>query len=124
MRRYNRKKENIMAAIISAPIVIVVCLLVFFAIRDDMKQQEATAAAKKTTKQQKQVAEDLVIEIPEPCTEGTILITANGGVYGFYGDISIKNDGRNGEQIEITLDGYIVDTFPNSATGEPKIYGP
>lgn len=124
MRRYDRKKENVMAAIISVPLIIIVCLLAFFAARGDMKQQEAATAAKEATKQQMQATEDLVIETPEPCTEGTILITANGGVYGFYGDIVIKNDGTDGEQIDIALDGYIVDTYPHSATGEPQIYEP
>lgn len=109
-----------MAAIICAPVVVVIGLLMFFAITD-VTQQEAEA---KKEKQQTQAAEDLVIEIPEPCTEGRILITANGGVYGFYGDIVIENDGSDGKQIEITLDGYIIDTYPHSATGEPQIYGP
>lgn len=95
--------------------------IAIFAFWDDIKRSEAAAEEKK---QQSEAAEKLTIEIPDPCKKGTILIKANGGVYGFYGDIDIENDGKNGEQIEITLDGFIVDTYPHGENNEPQIYGP
>ena len=51
----------------------------------------------------------LSIEITEPKTEGSITIyTPDGAVYGYFGKINIINDGTDGHQIEIELNGWLV----------------
>ncbi|MCM1220823.1 MAG: hypothetical protein NC548_40680 [Lachnospiraceae bacterium] len=54
-------------------------------------------------------AEPLVIETQEPATEGSITIyTPDGMVYGYFGEIDIVNDGKDGSQIDIVLTGWLV----------------
>lgn len=53
-------------------------------------------------------AAPLHIVIPESETEGSITIyTTDGAVYGYFGEIDIINDGRNGRQIQIELKGWL-----------------
>lgn len=67
--------------------------------------------------QRQQAAEPLEIEIPEPATEGSITIyTPDGAVYGYFGEIDIINDGKDGSQIDIELKGWLVGEYQN---GEP-----
>ena len=47
---------------------------------------------------------DLVITIPEPCTTGTLTVYGAGvKEFQYAGEIDIRNDGRNGEPIEIII---------------------
>ena len=49
------------------------------------------------------------IENPTPCNEGSINIyTPDGKVLGYYGTFIITNDGYDGHQIILTLNGYLV----------------
>lgn len=46
----------------------------------------------------------IVVEIPEPCTEGRILVTKNGRcIFEYKGEIEMINDGRNGEEIDVQV---------------------
>lgn len=63
-------------------------------------------------------AEPLVIETPEPATEGSITIyTPDGAVYGYFGEIDIISDGKDGSQIDIELRGWLVGEYQH---GEPE----
>lgn len=47
----------------------------------------------------------LEITIPEPCRTGTVTVYAQDQViYQYGGEISIRNDGQNGEEIEIVVE--------------------
>ena len=63
-------------------------------------------------------AEPLVIETPEPATEGSITIyTPDGAVYGYFGEIDVISDGKDGSQIDIELRGWLVGEYQH---GEPE----
>lgn len=57
----------------------------------------------------RQQAEPLVIETPEPATEGSIRVYDYDGccIYAYYGEIKINSDGRDGKQIDIECAGYL-----------------
>ena len=47
----------------------------------------------------------LEITIPEPCRTGTVTVYAQDQIiYQYGGEISIRNDGQNGEEIEIVVE--------------------
>lgn len=55
--------------------------------------------------EQEEPPEPLEITIPEPCTTGTVTVYAQDQViYQYGGEISIRNDGQNGEKIEIVVE--------------------
>lgn len=51
----------------------------------------------------------LVIEVPEQETEGSIRVFDYDGccIYAYYGKIEIRNDGRDGKEIDIVCAGYL-----------------
>ena len=55
--------------------------------------------------EQEEPPEPLEIAIPEPCRTGTVTVYAQDQViYQYGGEISIRNDGQNGEEIEIVVE--------------------
>lgn len=66
----------------------------------------ASCAAEKAQEQeQPQEAEPINITIPQPCKTGTVTVYAQRQVvYQYGGEISIQNDGKNGEEIEIVVE--------------------
>lgn len=54
-------------------------------------------------------AEPLVITTPVPATKGSIRVFDYDGccIYGYYGEIKINSDGRNGKEIDIVCEGYL-----------------
>lgn len=55
--------------------------------------------------EQEEPPEPLEITIPEPCRIGTVTVYAQDQViYQYGGEISIRNDGQNGEEIEIVVE--------------------
>lgn len=118
-RGEDRKRENWLAAFISllgAVFMIILFLLVFWEAQEGQEQSQSRERAE-------EAPEDLIIEKTDPCNNGSIVIYANGGVYAFYGSFDIENDGRNGKEIYMTLEGYMEAGYPH---GEPaaEIYGP
>ena len=68
---------------------------------------------------QRQQAEPLVIETTEPAKEGSVTIyTPDGAVYGYFGNIDIISDGRDGSQINIVLAGWLVGETHEEAESE------
>lgn len=55
--------------------------------------------------EQEEPPKPLEITIPEPCRTGTVTVYAQDQViYQYGGEISIRNDGQNGEEIEIVVE--------------------
>ena len=104
--RYKRKEKvlTIKLFILAAVLMVVIVMLTYSAQVTQSGQQDADP---------KKEPEKLVIETPEPCTDGNIVIYADGGVYEYCGKIGIENDGKNGEEISIMLDGYMKGGFPH-----------
>lgn len=115
-RDEERRRKNRLALIIALPIAALMSLLMIFTINDEWKRQEKEA--------EKKEPEPIVIENPDPCNTGSIVIYANGGVYSFYGEFDIANDGKDGEEVEMTLEGYMVAGYPHGEPEAPEIYGP
>ena len=78
----------------------------------DYSSEQATQEALEEYKQSQVDAEDLVIEIPEPYTEGYLTVFDSQGVthFQYSGDISIENDEKNGRPIEIYV--YVSEDDP------------
>lgn len=70
--------------------------------------------------EQEEPPEPLEITIPEPCRTGTVTVYAQDQViYQYGGEISIRNDGQNGEEIEIVVE-YPEGTWPCRCYGESE----
>lgn len=69
------------------------------------RKSEDSKTTNASTVTHSEEAQALIIDIPEPRTDGTLTITdANGNVYFQYcGEINIKNSGRNGNPINIEV---------------------
>ena len=117
MRKQRRRENRILRALIcaAAGATAFIAALVLLLMLIWWRGQQAEQAAE--TMQQEQ-AEPLVIEIPEPATKGTITIyTPDGAVYGYYGEITINNDGSTGQDIDIVCVGYLEGFLEH---GEPE----
>lgn len=115
-RDEDRCREKKLAIILVFTFAALMTILIVFAIGDEWKRQETETA--------KPEPEPIVIENPDPCNTGSIVIYANGGVYSFYGEFDMENDGKNGEEIEITLEGHIMAGYPHGVPEVKEIYGP
>lgn len=109
--RYKRKEKvlTIKLSILAGVILAAIVILTYSAQVKQSRQQNT---------EPKKEPEKIVIETPEPCTDGNIVIYSNGGVYEYCGKIGIENDGKNGEEIAVILDGYMKVGFPH---GIPEI---
>ena len=94
LRRIRRSR---IADVLSIVIIAVGVLLLFFPlIPEDGISKEA--------QEETQAAEPLVIEIPEPCTSGKVTVYSRDKlVYEYSGEIMIRNDGKNGDEIVIQV---------------------
>ena len=64
--------------------------------------------------------EPLVIEIPEKCTMGIVTVySGDQKLYEYSGKIVVRNDGSNGEPVEVTIE-YPDGTWPCSCYGESE----
>ena len=110
-KRYKRKEKvlTIKLSILAGVILAVIVILTYSTQVKQSGQQDTET---------KKEPEKIVIETPKPCTDGNIVIYADGGVYEYRGKIGIENDGKNGEEIAIKLDGYMKAGFPH---GIPEI---
>lgn len=70
--------------------------------------------------EQEEPPEPLEITIPEPCRIGTVTVyTQDQVIYQYGGEISIRNDGQNGEEIEIVVE-YPEGSWPCSCFSEEE----
>lgn len=109
-----------MAILLLIPASIFMAAFIIFAVADEWKQQAEEAKEQQEEKE----PEPLTIETPNPCNTGSIVIYANGGVYAFRGTFDIENDGRDGKEIVMTLEGYAEAGYPHGVPEVKEIYGP
>lgn len=110
MRRHKRENQ-ILKGLIRAAAGVAACIagLILFFVFIWWRGQHTYPQTDKEATVQRQQAEPLVIETPEPATEGSITIyTPDGAVYGYFGNIDIISDGGDGSQINIVLTGWLV----------------
>lgn len=110
MRRYKRENK-ILKGLIRAAAGVAACIagLILFFVFIWWRGQHTYPQTDKEAAVQRQQAEPLVIETPEPATEGSIRVYDYDGccIYAYYGEIKINNDGRDGKQIDIECAGYL-----------------
>lgn len=108
-RRENKILKGLLLAAAGVAACIVGLILFFMLVWWQEQDAEPTTDEEAAALMQRQQAEPLVIETPEPATEGSITIyTPDGTVYGYFGNIDIISDGRDGSQINIVLTGWLV----------------
>ena len=117
MRKKYREGEKRLIVILSISAVVVITSILIFA---------AAQSTNKVQRQEKKAeVKPLKIETPKPCNTGGIVIyTHDGGVYAFYGTFEINNDGRDGKEIEVTMDGYMEANYPHGVPAVNEQYGP
>ena len=85
--------------------IIIIVVGIFTTVLNNYLDHASEENQKKSVEEykQSQEAEDIVINIPEPCTEGYLTVFDSEGVTHsqYSGDILIENDGTNGRPIEI-----------------------
>lgn len=103
-RDKDRRRENRLALLLTIPGAILITVLMVFALIETW--QQPTPAQ---TQQEATAAEPLKIETPDPATTGTIRVFDYDGccIYGYYGEIVINNDGKDGREIDIICAGYL-----------------
>lgn len=91
------KEHEVTLIAMSTTIVIFLGIVLLFFIGNVTNHKDN----KSTNKQ----AEELVIDISEPCDYGTLTVLDrdNDILYQYSGKIDIKNDGKDGEKIEIIV---------------------
>lgn len=96
-RVLHRIRRSRIADVLSIVIIAVgILLLLLPLIPEDGKSEEV--------QEEPRAAEPLVIEIPDPCTSGKVTVYSRDKlVYEYSGEIMIRNDGKNGEEIEIQV---------------------
>lgn len=115
MRRKHRRENRALRLLIQCAAILAACItgIILFMLLIWWRGQQAEPLTDERVaaqmQQEQEEVEPLVIETPEPATEGSITIyTPDGAVYGYFGEIDIKNDGRDGNQINIVLTGWLV----------------
>lgn len=112
MRRHKRENQMLKGLLLAAAglVAFIVAIILFMLfIWWQAQDAEPTTDEEVAALMQRQQAKPLVIETPEPATEGSITIyTPDGAVYGYFGNIDIISDGRDGSQINIVLTGWLV----------------
>ena len=110
MRRHKRENQ-ILKGLIRAAAGVAACVagLILFFVFIWWRGQHTYPQTDKEAAVQRQQAEPLVIETPEPATEGSIRVYDYDGccIYAYYGEIKINSDGRDGRQIDIECAGYL-----------------
>lgn len=108
----SRRQENKILRVMSICILTLlgmVAAIMIFSLFIWGKGQRATQTVDKGAADQIEQAEPLVIETTKPATEGSIRVFDYDGccIYGYYGEIEIRNDGKDGKEIDIVCAGYL-----------------
>lgn len=104
MRKKHKRENKALKLLIWIAAAAGVTVVALFALLTSREQQQEHKNADK-----RQQAEPLVIEVPEQATEGSIRVFDYDGccIYAYYGKIEIRNDGRDGKEIDIVCTGYL-----------------
>ena len=99
MRKKHKRENKALKLLIWIAAAAGVTVVALFALLTSREQQQEHKNADK-----RQQAEPLVIEVPEQATEGSIRVFDYDGccIYAYYGKIEIRNDGRDGKEIDGT----------------------
>lgn len=91
-----RVKRVLLKAIIAAGMLLAVIAAAIYG-RDKISAYRAV--------ERQQEATPLIITTPDPATDGTLTIYDEDGAvyYQYFGEIEIRNDGRDGEHIDIVI---------------------
>lgn len=119
-REEDRKREYWLALFLSISGAVLMAILLTISIFETWNTQ----GREQYGEQAAETPEDLIIENPDPCNTGSIVVYANGGVYAFYGSFDIENDGRDGNEISMMLEGYMEAGYPHGEPEAPEFYGP
>lgn len=98
-RAIHKFKRSWIAHAVFTISIIMVLALVFISI------SSALSVAKTHENEQKIMEpEPLVIEIPEPCEYGSVIVfDGEDVVFDYFGNVEIRNDGKNGENVDIRI---------------------
>ena len=116
MRKKHRRENRALTILIYIAAATGVTVIVLFALLTSREPQQ-----ERKNDDNRQQAEPLVIEVAEQATEGSIRVFDYDGccIYAYYGKIEIRNDGRDGKEIDCAgyLEGYEEHKEPDE-TGE------
>ena len=125
MRRKRKRENRVLrlliqcAAILAAYIAGVILFMLLIRWRGQQAEPLTDEQVAAQMQRGQEEVEPLVIETPEPATEGSITIyTSDGAVYGYFGEIDIKSDGKDGSKIDIELKGWLVGKTQEEAERE------
>ena len=112
-RVLHRIRMSRIADVLSIVIIAVGILLLFHPlIPEDGKSEEV--------REESQPAQPVVNEVSDQCTYGTVSVYyENELVYEYSGEVIIRNDGKNGREIEMQIQ-YPKGTYPCSCMAEQK----
>lgn len=104
----NHRRENkALRVLVKCAVILAVALagIIIFTLFIEGRGQKSQPV--KQTRQKE--AAPLVIETPEPETQGSIRVFDYDGccIYAYYGEIKINGDGRDGKEIDIECAGYL-----------------
>ena len=104
MRKKHKRENRALKLLIWIAAAAGVTGIALFAMLTSREPQQEHKNADK-----RQQAEPLVVEVPEQATEGSIRVFDYDGccIYAYYGKIEIRNDGRDGKEIDIVCAGYL-----------------
>ena len=121
MRKRHKRENEILKTLITcvaAFLALVIGIMAFMLLICIRAQGQPPRTDEEAAAQMQAQAETLVIETLEPATEGSITIyTPDGAVYGYFGEIDVISDGKDGSQIDIELRGWLVGEYQH---GEPE----
>lgn len=104
MRKKHRRENRALTILIYIAAATGVTVIVLFVLLTSREPQQ-----EHKNDDNRQQAEPLVIEVAEQATEGSIRVFDYDGccIYAYYGKIEIRNDGRDGKEIDIVCAGYL-----------------
>ncbi len=107
MKKIYQKENRILKIVITIATIIAIMLVCALAVFMAAWQQEYGEETRENKQENKQ--NRIVIEVPEESTKGTVRVFDYDGccIYAYYGEIEIRNDGKNGEEIDIICAGYL-----------------
>ncbi len=96
-----RIRRSRVADILSIGIIVVgTALIIFFPVLDREEPKETAL-----TEEPSGTAEPITIKAQEPCETGIVMaMSGEELVYEYFGKVEIKNDGKNGKEIEVLIE--------------------
>lgn len=99
------KRSRIAHAVFTISIIMVLAL-VFISISSALSVAKTHENEQNTSENEQKIMEPepLVIEIPEPCEYGSVIVfDGEDVVFDYFGNVEIRNDGKNGKNVDIRI---------------------